>query len=241
MLRRLAFGVLIWGALATAAAATEVDVALVLAMDGSGSVDDERWDLQRRGYGEALRSDAFLEAVKSGHLGRIAVTFVEWSTRNRQRQDVPWTVIEDRDTARRFAAALTEQRPRDIPGWTSISGAIDYAARLLRESGNRAGRQVIDISGDGRSNDGRDVTAARDEAVAAGITINGLPILGVEAGLDVYYRDNVIGGAGAFLVAVEDDRSFSRAVLKKLVAEVAGVPADAPSLARAESLWRRAP
>jgi hypothetical protein len=111
-----------------------------------------------------------------------------------------------------------------MPGWTSISGAIDFAVRLLRESGNRASRWVIDVSGDGSNNDGRPVTAARDEAAALGITINGLPILGVEPALDAYYRENVIGGPGAFLVPVRDDQSFSRAVLKKLVTEVAGTP-----------------
>jgi hypothetical protein len=210
--------------LAVAAGSVEVDVALVLAMDGSGSVDDGRWSLQLRGYGEAFLSAAFIEAVKAGRLGRIAVTFVEWSGQHRHRQSIGWTLIDDAASARGFARAMTAPRPRDMPGWTSISGAIDFAARLLRESGNRASRWVIDISGDGSNNDGRPVTAARDEAAASGITINGLPILGVEPALDAYYRENVIGGPGAFVVPVQDDESFSRAVLKKLVTEVAGMP-----------------
>jgi hypothetical protein len=213
--------------LGVAAEPAEVDVALVLAMDGSGSVDDERWRLQLRGYGEAFLSPAFVEAVKAGRLGRIAVTFVEWSGQNRHRQSIGWTVIDDAASARGFALAMTAPRPRDMPDWTSISGAIDFAVRLLRDSGKRAGRRVIDVSGDGSNNDGRPVAAARDEAAALGITINGLPILGVEPALDAYYRANVIGGPGAFLVPVRDDESFSRAVLKKLVTEVAGTPRTA--------------
>jgi hypothetical protein len=219
MRRRLRPGAALLG---LAAEADEVDVALVLAMDGSGSVDDERWRLQLRGYGDAIRRPEFVAAVKAGRFGRIAVTFVEWSGQNRHRQSIGWTVIDDAASAMEFAIAMTAPRPRDIPGWTSISGAIDFAVLLLRQSGRRATRQVIDISGDGSNNDGRPVTAARDEAVAAGVTINGLPILGVEPELDVYYRLNVIGGPGAFLVPVLDDQSFSRAVLKKLVTEVAG-------------------
>ena len=132
--------------------------------------------------------------------------------------------VDGLETAQDFAGKLATPRPRSLPDWTSVSGAIDYAAGLLRAMRYGAARRVIDVSGDGSNNDGRAAAAARDDAVAAHITINGLPMLGAEATLDAYYRDNVIGGKGAFLVVARDERSFREAVLRKLLAEVAGTP-----------------
>jgi len=162
--------------------------------------------------------------VRAGRHGRIAVTFVEWSGKDRQDQVIGWTLIEDEPSARSFAAKIM-QADRPIPGATSINGAIDFSVKLINESGYRATRHVIDISGDGRDNDGdRDVTVARDDAVAAGITINGLPILGVEEELDLYYRENVIGGPDAFMIAANDFTNFGKAILHKLVSEIAFHP-----------------
>jgi hypothetical protein len=197
-----------------------VDVALVLAIDVSGSVSDARITLQRQGYSDALCHPGFVEAVRSGPTGRVALAFVQWSEARRQEQSVEWRVIEDAASARRFAQAITGA-VRPMPGWTSISAAIDYSVQVIADSGFNAERKVIDVSGDGSNNDGRAVTAARDDAIAAGITVNGLPIVEVEPGLDEYYRRNVIGGPGAFVVVARDIDTFAEAVLRKLVVEVA--------------------
>jgi hypothetical protein len=205
---------------ARAGDAMAVDVALVLAIDVSGSVSEDRMMLQRQGYSDALRHPGFLEAVRSGPTGRVALTFVQWSEARRQDQSVAWRVIEDAATARQFADAITAA-DRPMPGWTSISAAIDFSARLIAAGGFTAGRKVIDVSGDGSNNDGREVTAARDDAVAAGITVNGLPIIEIEPRLDDYYRRNVIGGPDAFVVVARDIGAFADAMLRKLLVELA--------------------
>ena len=204
------------------AAATEVDVALVLAADVSGSVSDARERRQREGYATGLRSPAFLGAVRSGRLGRIAALYFEWSTHDRQIEAMDWTVISDAVSAEMLARAILAT-PRMTPGFTSISGAIDFAMRRIRQAGFVAARLVIDVSGDGRNNDGREVRVARDAAVAAGVTVNGLPMLEAEPDLDSYYRTEVIGGPLAFAIPVPTAESIAAAILRKLVTEVAGV------------------
>jgi hypothetical protein len=199
-----------------------VDVAVVLAVDVSGSVSDERIRLQRQGYSEALRHPEFIAAVRSGPAGRVALTFMQWSEARRQEQTVAWRVIDDAASAAAFAQAILDA-PIPMPGWTSISAAIDFSVRLLHGSGLAAQRKVIDVSGDGSNNDGRPVTAARDDAVAAGITVNGLPIVEVEPKLDDYYRQNVIGGPGAFVEVARDTGAFAEAVRRKLLLEVAAI------------------
>ncbi len=204
----------------------EVDLALVLAIDVSGSVNSERWELQRRGYEAAFKSPEVLQAITSGPHKAIAVTMVEWSGANHQQQVVSWTVITDPETAAQFGSAMAEA-PRIYSDWTSISGALDFVAPLFSSSGVEAGRQVIDVSGDGVNNAGRPVTDARDEVVGKGIIINGLPILSEYEFLDEYYRDRVIGGAGAFMEVVKDYDSFAAAVQAKLVREIAANEAKA--------------
>ena len=199
----------------------EVDVALVLAVDSSGSISEQRLAMQIHGYIDALRHPAFIEAIRGGRRGRIGLTYVTWTDARRQDQVVPWRVIADQSSALAFAQAMQDAL-RPLPGWTSISGAIDFCTRLLLSSGYIAARRVIDISGDGANNDGRPVTEARDAAVAAGVTINGLPIIEVEPNLEEYYRDNVIGGADSFVVVARDTGAFGAAVLRKLLVEVAG-------------------
>lgn len=212
----------------------EVDLALVLAVDVSNSMDPEEQELQRDGFVEAFRSPLVQEAIKAGMLGRIAVTYVEWASSSRQTVVVPWRVIDDPASAAAFAARLSEAPTQRAPR-TSISGAIDFGARLLRESGVDAARRVIDISGDGANNEGRPVTQARDEALSRGITINGLPIMLNRArgywdveNLDAYYRDCVIGGSGAFMVPVRERQQFAQAIKTKIIREIAG--RDAGSL-----------
>lgn len=198
-----------------------VDVALVLEVDVSGSVNEQRFELQRRGYATALASPQVAEAILAGPNGAIAVTLVEWSGAGQQRQMISWSVIDGPAAAARFGSAVAET-PRAFAEMTALGDAIDYGAALLRNGGFGAARLVIDVSGDGRANAGRRAHAARDDAVAAGITINGLPILGEEPGLDRYYRESVIGGTNAFVIVARDFEAFAEAIREKLVREIAG-------------------
>jgi hypothetical protein len=206
---------------AQAQAQTAVDLALVLAVDASGSVDHYRFELQKRGYVAAFRHTRVLDAIRSGPHQAIAVTMTQWTGPMLQVQVVGWMKVGDQPSAGAFAAAI-EMAPRQLfSGGTSISGAIDPAMTLFPRSPFRAPRRVIDISGDGSNNRGRPVTLARDDAVAAGAGINGLPILALEPDLDRYYYNSVIGGPGAFVVAAKDFETFGEAILKKLITEIA--------------------
>jgi hypothetical protein len=208
-----------------ALAAAPVDLALVLAVDTSGSIDAEEYDLQRSGYAAAFRDPRVIAAIRGGPAGAIAVTAFQWSSPRVQVQTIDWTVIRDDETASAFAAAI-EATPRQISGGgTSISAAIDYAVLLLDRSGVEARRRVIDVSGDGSNNMGRLVTYARDEAIGRGIVINGLAILSEDPLLDVYYQRSVIGGSGSFVMAALDYDSFASAILAKLIREIAALDA----------------
>lgn len=213
---------------------TDVDVALVLAVDVSLSMDPEEQRIQREGYIAAFRSEGVQGAVRQGLIGRIAVTFVEWAGVGSQFVVVPWTVIGTSEEAERFADRLARVPPKRAI-WTSISGVIDFSVGLLRDAGFEATRRVIDVSGDGPNNDGREVTRARDDATAAGIVINGLPVM-IHAmtgpydipDLDLYYRDCVIGGPGAFMVPVREEVEFATAIRTKIVREVADATPSLP-------------
>jgi Protein of unknown function (DUF1194) len=200
--------------------AEAVDLALVLAVDVSGSIDTERFAVQRNGYAAAFDNASVIDAIATGTHGAIAVTFVEWSGPGHQQQMVGWTVVKDAASASEFGKAIGKAE-RIYSDWTSISGAIDFAAGLLRRSGFEADRQVIDVSGDGPNNSGRPIADARNAALSAGITINGLPILATEPQLDAYYRDNVVGGTGSFTIVVENFDSLATGVLNKMVKEIA--------------------
>jgi hypothetical protein len=204
------------------ASAQSVDLQLVLAVDTSGSVSEARFELQKQGYAAAFRSPHLLKAIASGTRQSIAVTMVQWTGPALQIQVVPWMVIRDQASMLAFADAVARAPRQLFGGGTSISGAIDHAMTLFPATDLRGARRVIDVSGDGANNRGRPVTQARDEAISAGATINGLPILALEPGLDLYYRDNVIGGPGAFVVPAESYETFAEAVLKKLIVEIAG-------------------
>ena len=229
---------------AAAASAAPVDLELVIAVDVSRSVDEEEARLQRDGYVTAFSDPRVVDAIRSGPHGAIAVAYVEWSGADQQKTLIDWTRIDEPTSAAAFASRLAEA-PRSSVGWTSVSGAIDYAARLFVGNGYEGARLVIDISGDGANNSGRLARLARDAAVAKGITINGLPILNdrpsfgrpAETGLNVdyetevirYYETEVIGGLGAFLIAVEDFRAFGQAILAKLLREIAERPSPGTS------------
>ncbi|MGD0317401.1 MAG: DUF1194 domain-containing protein [Xanthobacteraceae bacterium] len=225
---------------AAAAAAEQVDLLLVLAADVSRSVDNAKFQLQREGYAAAISDPRVLDAIRSGRNGRVGLTFVEWSGAGSQRVLIDWTTIGDAETARGFGDRLLEA-PRSFADRTSISGAIEFAMGQLARAPYESARRTIDVSGDGTNNAGRDVTLARDEAVAQGITINGLVILSETplawnpdhtnppGGLQNYYRNNVIGGPGAFVLVAENFNSFGQAIVKKMIAEVAQAGAR-PSL-----------
>jgi hypothetical protein len=203
-------------------AQAEVDLQLVLAVDVSGSVNPARFELQKMGYVAAFQSRRVLAAILSGRRQSIAVTMMQWSGPFLQAQVLPWTLLKD-EASVKSAAAVIESAPRMMyGGGTSISGAIDHAATLFPQSPFKGSRRVIDISGDGSNNRGRSVTNARDEAVKADITINGLPILAFEPFLDQYYKDYVIGGPGAFMIAAKSFETFAEAILMKMIIEIAG-------------------
>jgi hypothetical protein len=223
-----------------ARAETEVDLALVLAVDISYSMDPEEQALQREGFAEAFRSRPVQEAIRRGMLGRIAVVYMEWAGSGEQRVVVPWTVIDDPESILAFADRIAST-PLKRAQRTSISGAIDAAAKLFDQSGVTAQRRVIDVSGDGPNNQGRAVTLARDEALRNGIVINGLPIMLKRPGyldiaeLDEYYRDCVIGGQGSFMVPVRSREQFPEAIRTKILMEVAGRVPPEPLIRRVQA------
>lgn len=228
--------------------AETVDLLLALAADVSRSVDSQKFQLQRDGYAAAIVSPRVLEAIASGRFKRIAVCYIEWSGAGNQRVIVDWTPIGDADSAKEFAAQLAES-PRAFADRTSISGGIDFALAQLERAPFEAPRRAIDVSGDGANNSGRDPAAARDDAAAKGVTVNGLVILTEQplswnaehtnppGGLEGYYRANVIGGPGAFVMVAQDFAAFGQAILNKLVAEIAGAPP--PTDGGASSLAQR--
>jgi hypothetical protein len=204
-----------------ASAQTTVDLQLVLAVDVSGSVSPQRFELQKMGYVGAFQNPRVLSAILGGRNQSIAVTMMQWSGPFLQSQVLPWTVIKDEPSVKALAGAI-ESAPRTMyGGGTSISGAIDQAVTLFPQGSFKTERRVIDVSGDGSNNRGRSVTLARDEAIDAGVVINGLPILAFEPYLDQYYKDYVIGGPGAFMIAAKSFETFAEAILMKLIIEIA--------------------
>jgi hypothetical protein len=232
-------------AISSPARATEVDLALVIAVDISYSMDPDEQELQRQGFAEAFRSHLVHDAIGKGVLGRIAVTYLEWSGEHDQRAVLPWTVIDNPESIMAFAdqvAAIPLRRGHR----TSVSGAIDAAAKLFYENGLEPTRKVIDVSGDGANNQGRPVVAARNEAIAGGVTINGLPIMLKQPGhidtadLDIYYRDCVIGGPGAFMIPARDKEQFQAAIKAKILLEVSGRPFAEPLIRYAQAQEKQA-
>jgi hypothetical protein len=212
-----------------------VDVELVLAVDVSYSMDMDELALQREGYAQAIVSKEFLQALKSGPNGRIAVTYFEWAASSDQKIIIPWRLIDGPETADAVANEIVKT-PIRRASRTSISGAINFALPLFDESPHRGLRRVIDISGDGPNNNGMPVTVARDAALEKGIIINGLPIMVKEPSystmdidnLDFYYEDCVIGGPGSFVVTIKDRDKFKEAIRTKLLLEIAGRTPERP-------------
>jgi hypothetical protein len=237
------------------ASAIPVDVELVIAVDVSYSMDPDEQALQREGYVLALTSKEFLQALRQGAHGKIAVTYFEWAGQSDQKILMPWRVIDGPESADAVAAEIA-RAPYRRASRTSISGALRFAKPLFDDSGYKGLRRVIDLSGDGANNAGPLVEITRDDVLAAGITINGLPIMlkrpytgtmDIE-NLDEYYEDCVIGGPGAFVIPIREREKFIEATRTKLVLEVAGRQPDpqiVPTASRArvsctigEKLWQ---
>ena len=230
-----AFSVAVWAAPGSprladrSPSAIPVDVELVLAVDVSYSMDPDEQALQREGYAKAFTSKEFMQALREGANGRIAVTYVEWAGQYDQRVIMPWRLIEGPESADAVAAEIASV-PTRRASRTSISGGLRFARSLFEHSGYRGTRRVIDVSGDGANNSGPPVAPMRDETVKMGITINGLPIMLKRPNpgtmdiknLDVYYEDCVVGGPGAFVIPVRTREKFVEAIRNKMVLEVAG-------------------
>jgi hypothetical protein len=213
----------------------QVDLLLVLAADVSRSVDEKKFRLQREGYAAAIVDPRVVRAMTAGATGRIALCFLEWASDGEQIVVIDWTPVGSQGQAQAVSNRIREA-PRAFMGRTSISAAIDYSMGILARSPFAGTRRVIDVSGDGTNNSGRPVTAARDAAVAQGVTINGLVILSEvplptnpmhthpPGGLTAYYENNVIGGPGAFVVEAESFEAFGQLLVSKLVKEIALAP-----------------
>jgi hypothetical protein len=226
-----------------ARAAEQVDLLLVLASDVSRSVDTRKFQLQREGYASALSNPRVIEAIRSGPHGKIAICFVEWSGATSLKLVIDWTVVGDAASARKIGDQMLEL-PRSFADRTSISAGLEFSMAQLERAPYEAIRRTIDVAGDGTNNSGRDVVSVRDEILAKGVTINGLVILSETplpwnpehtnpaGGLDNYYRNNVTGGPGSFVMVAENHNSFGQAIVKKMIAEIAWVEPKKPVVMR---------
>jgi hypothetical protein len=201
-----------------------VDLELVLAVDTSSSVSPGEFNLQMQGLANAFRSPDVQSAIQAvGDLG-IAVAMVQWSDNRKQTVAINWQMVDDQASAEAFAREIDNTPRFLIGGGTAIGGAVNFAAHQLRINAFDGRRKVIDVSGDGRTNQGSNPARARDDAVAQGITINGLAILNEDALVDRHYLANVIGGTGSFVMQADDYSDFARAIVEKLIKEIAGAP-----------------
>ncbi len=211
----------------SAYAATAVDLQLVMAVDVSRSIDEVEAELQRRGYIEAMTNERVIDAILSGENRSIGVCYVEWAGTHYQQTVIDWMLIDSPRTARRFSEKLAES-PRTSQSWTAVGQALAYSAKRFEDSPFTSKRRIIDISGDGRTNDGPPAELVRDKLVADGIVINGLPVMmnrtsfgrPPDTTLDKYYEENVIGGPGSFMIVAANFDDFSRAVRTKLIREI---------------------
>jgi len=235
-LSALAAGMVLALAAPTTSRAQAVDVELVLAIDSSSSVDIGEYYLQLAGYAAAFRHPDLLEAIRSGPHGGIAVALFEWSGPHKQAVNFPWRWLNDEASLSAFADELALAPRQVVGGETAVGAAIDFAIDLFADSPFVASRRVIDISGDGANNQGRSPDAARADALAEGITLNGLVILNEDPDLKSHYERHVIGGPGAFVVAARDYVDFADVILRKLIREITHVASVAapPLIAHAD-------
>ncbi|MBA1158100.1 DUF1194 domain-containing protein [Microvirga mediterraneensis] len=229
-MRSVLIGLVAFSLLTAPALAESVDLELVFAADGSGSIDDSELRLQRQGWAEALTSADVLSGIKDGPIGAIAVAFMEWGGPSSQVLIVDWHVIRDEASAKVFADKLMTA-PRGAYGYNSISNAIDFSVRLVETNAHEGTRKVIDVSGDGPNMNGRSLEQARADALAKGFTINALAISRPGSGrpggpggmtLEDYYGRSVIGGPGSFVEIADETRPLAGAARRKLLTEIAG-------------------
>ncbi len=215
----------------------DVDAALVIATDVSYSIDENEAHFQRQGAVAAFRNPDVIKAIESGPRGRIAVAYIDFATEGVNKVIAGWHVVRDQSSANQFASVI-EAAPRTMGVNTSISSGIELAMHLLETSGIRAGKRIIDISGDGPNNEGHLVHRVRDEAVANGIVINGLPIMTPADQYDVYYLPDidkyyagcVIGGQGSFIQVAHGFEDLERALRRKLILEISDATPSRPLL-----------
>lgn len=201
-----------------------VTLELVLAVDVSSSVSVEEFDLQMKGFADAFRDPSVISAISASGPNGVAVAMIQWSDNRRQQVAVDWARLTDESTIEAFAVEI-DQTPRFLDGGgTAIGGAIAFALSQLDRNGYEGTRQVIDISGDGRANQGAQPESLRDVAILQGVTINGLAILNEDSHVAAYYRNSVIGGPGAFVMTANDYEAFAQAIIQKLVKEIGAVP-----------------
>jgi hypothetical protein len=213
----------------TAWAAAPVDLQLVMAVDVSRSIDEVEAELQRRGYIEAMSSARVIEAILSGEHKCIAVCYVEWAGTHYQQTVIDWMQIDSAQSARAFSSKLAES-PRTSQSWTAVGQGLVYSARRFEDAPFSSKRRIIDISGDGRTNDGPPAELVRDRLVTEGFVINGLPVMmnrtnygrPADTTLDKYYEENVVGGPGSFMIVAANFDDFGRAVRSKLIREISG-------------------
>lgn len=208
-------------------AQAQVDLELVLAVDASGSMSGEEQKFQRAGYVAAIAHPDVIRAIRSGPNRRIALAYIEWAGSGRQAITMPWQIISDAASAQAFAEQLKKKDAVHMR-LTSISSMLAFSAKYFMQNNVRSPRKVIDVSGDGPNNDGVNIVGARDDVLAQGIVINGLPIMldpTIEPGLDVYYKHCVIGGPGAFVLPVLRKVDWTSAIRNKMILEIAGRPA----------------
>ena len=211
----------LWPQPQTRSQETEVDLALVLAIDCSFSVDANEFRLQMEGLGRAFMRDDVKAAIRKGDRQRIAVAAMQWSDETNQMVVLPWTIIAGDADADEVGAVLARMPRRLAEGGTSISTALTYGAALFAAA-PPAGRRVIDVSSDGRNNIGPPVNAARDRIVAQGITINALVILNEWPTLDIYFEKQVVGGQAHFVIPANDYDAYAEAIYRKLLREITG-------------------
>lgn len=227
-MRRIVLALFVLAAGSAAHAQEEVDLELVFAADGSGSIDDDELALQRAGYAAALAHPTVLSAIRGGFHQKIAVAFMEWAAPESQAVIVDWTLIRDEASARAFGARLVSA-PRAVWGSNSISNAIDFAATMIGANAYEGVRKVIDVSGDGPQRNGKPLELVRQLTIAKGITINALVVVSEGGGypgprgepLTEHYANDVIGGMGAFMTTARSREEFAEAILRKLLLEVA--------------------
>lgn len=208
---------------AQAVSLTSVDLELSLLVDVSGSIKSNEFDLQKQGYINAFKDPEIVDKIQNGAIGSIAANVIYWSSSNRQQEAVGWTLIEDTASASAFAKVISATN-RPFEGFTSISGALDFAVPLFGSNAFNGTRRIIDVSGDGENNNGRSITDARDDALSVVDAINGLTILTEEPDLDNYFTNNVIGGTDSFVRAANDFSDFGDGISNKLQQEIAPNP-----------------